>query len=45
MFGKSRHHKLRDFVELRAGAEAVLLPQFYYLITSFLALDNAEGSL
>lgn len=42
LFGNPRHHKVRELVESGEAAEALLLLWCYYLLTSFLALDNAE---
>lgn len=44
-FGNLRHYKVRELVESGEAAEAVLLLRCYYLLTSFLVLDNAESLL
>lgn len=45
MFGNPKHCSMREFVLLGEAAEAVLLLWFYYLLTSFLAPDNAEFTI
>lgn len=39
-FGNPRHHNIKEFMQSGEEAEALLLLWCYYLLISFLALDN-----